>query len=191
MNRVVIVIAAAVVASGSFAFPLAQSSQKAAAPKSGAPKAVPAKPAPPAAELDKLLAPIALYPDQLLAQILLCAQNPSKLGALAEWMAGHESVKGSALQAAAVKSGFEPHFAVRDWKLQLVFELQTCASQFVKETHVIGLLEKTRAQRPVHGAGGPYDSFCDVVDDHHTVCSSASSASSAVGPSAVQALSPI
>jgi hypothetical protein len=26
--------------------------------------------------LDRLLAPVALYPDQLLGQILICAQNP-------------------------------------------------------------------------------------------------------------------
>ena len=62
------------------------------------------------AELDRLLAPVALYPDSLLAQILLCAQKPSKVGALAEWMAGQQALKGSALQDAAVKSGFEPSF---------------------------------------------------------------------------------
>ena len=72
-------------------------------------KAAPAaKPVAPA-ELDRLLAPVALYPDQLLGQILLCSQNPGKVGALAEWLAG-QSLKGSALQDAAVKSGFEPHF---------------------------------------------------------------------------------
>jgi hypothetical protein len=59
---------------------------------------------------DHLLAPVALYPDQLLAQILLCSQKPGKVGALAEWMAGHESLKGTALQDAAVKSGFEASF---------------------------------------------------------------------------------
>jgi hypothetical protein len=61
--------------------------------------------------LDKLLAPIALYPDQLLAQMLLCAGQPSKVAALQEWMASHEGVKGSELQDAAVKSGFEASFA--------------------------------------------------------------------------------
>jgi hypothetical protein len=60
--------------------------------------------------LDRLLAPIALYPDQLLAQMLLAAENPGKIGALAEWMAANPSMKGSDLQDAATKSGFEPSF---------------------------------------------------------------------------------
>jgi hypothetical protein len=115
MNRLVIVIGAMVVAGGSLrAIPQAPTSQppgaqKAAAPKPAAQKAAPVAKAASPAELDRLLAPIALYPDQLLGQILLCSQNPGKLGALTEWLAG-QSLKGSALQDAAVKSGFEPHF---------------------------------------------------------------------------------
>jgi hypothetical protein len=67
------------------------------------------KPAPPAAELDKLLAPIALYPDALLGQILLCATNPGRLGALAEWLSSQQA-KGTALQDAAKASGFGESF---------------------------------------------------------------------------------
>ena len=66
--------------------------------------------APSAAELDKLLAPIALYPDQLLAQMLLCAAKPAKVAALSEWLASHQSQKGTELQDAATKAGFEPSF---------------------------------------------------------------------------------
>ena len=62
-------------------------------------------------QLDKLMAPIALYPDSLLAQMLLSASNPGKVGALSEWMASHQSLKGSELQEAATKAGFEPSFA--------------------------------------------------------------------------------
>ena len=60
-----------------------QTSQKAAAP--AAKPATTAKPAPTAATaaaLDQLLAPIALYPDALLAQMLLSASNPGKVAAL-------------------------------------------------------------------------------------------------------------
>jgi hypothetical protein len=68
-------------------------------------------PAPPTeAELDKLLAPIALYPDQLLAQMLMCATKPSKVAALNEWLASHQSEKGTQLQDAATKAGFDPEF---------------------------------------------------------------------------------
>jgi len=57
-------------------------------------------------ELDGLLAPIALYPDALLGQILLSAANPGTVGALAEWL-NSQSAKGTALQDAAKASGFE------------------------------------------------------------------------------------
>lgn len=57
--------------------------------------------------LDKLLAPIALYPDQLLSPMLLCAGKPAKLGALDEWLAARGESGGSALQDAATKAGFD------------------------------------------------------------------------------------
>jgi hypothetical protein len=63
------------------------------------------------ADLDALLAPVALYPDQLLAQMLLCAANPGMVGALSEWLRSHDTVKGSELQNAAVASGFTDSFA--------------------------------------------------------------------------------
>jgi hypothetical protein len=62
------------------------------------------------AYLDQLLAPVALYPDQLLAQILLCSGNPSKVGELSAWLKQMSKVKGTALQEAAQKAGFEPSF---------------------------------------------------------------------------------
>ena len=73
------------------------------------PAASAAKPATTVDALDQLLAPIALYPDQLLAQMLLCASNPGKMAALGEWLAS-QTVKGTELQDAATKSGFEPSF---------------------------------------------------------------------------------
>ena len=60
--------------------------------------------------LDRLLAPVALYPDQLLAQMLLCASNPGKIAALNEWLASQGTLKGTALQDAAAKSGFDESF---------------------------------------------------------------------------------
>jgi Protein of unknown function (DUF3300) len=62
------------------------------------------------ADLDQLLAPIALYPDALLSQMLLCAENPGKVGALSEWLKSQGALKGSELQDAAQKAGFEPSF---------------------------------------------------------------------------------
>jgi hypothetical protein len=79
----------------------AQTSQKTATPAS--------KPVATPEALDHLLAPIALYPDQLLAQMLLCASNPGKLATLGEWLAS-QTLKGTELQDAATKAGFEPSF---------------------------------------------------------------------------------
>ena len=76
--------------------------------KAAAPAAKSAKPAPTATALDQLLAPIALYPDALLAQMLVSASNPGKVAALAEWLASQQALKGTELQDAATKSGFEP-----------------------------------------------------------------------------------
>jgi len=60
--------------------------------------------------LDKLLAPVALYPDQLLAQILLCSGNSRKVGEMAAWLKQNAQLKGSELQQAAEAAGFEPSF---------------------------------------------------------------------------------
>ena len=84
-------------------------SQQPAAPVSKHAAPAPKQAATPDA-LDSLLAPIALYPDQLLAQMLLCASNPGKVATLNEWLAS-QTLKGSELQDAATKSGFEASFA--------------------------------------------------------------------------------
>ena len=61
-------------------------------------------------ELDRLLAPVALYPDQLLGQILICAQNPGNVDALNLWLGKNQTLKGSELQDAVANQGFEPSF---------------------------------------------------------------------------------
>jgi hypothetical protein len=77
---------------------------------SGPPGPPPAPPAPSAAELDSLLAPVALYPDQLLGDMLIAAGNPSMIGTLNEWLHS-QTARGSDLQNAAVQSGFDYSFA--------------------------------------------------------------------------------
>jgi len=67
------------------------------------------RPVPPG-ELDRLLAPVALYPDSLLSQILMSAGTPAKVSELSTWLAANKSLKGTALQDAATVAGFEPSF---------------------------------------------------------------------------------
>jgi hypothetical protein len=64
----------------------------------------------PPADLEGLLAPVALYPDQLLAQILLCAGDPPNVEKLASWLKANPTLKGTELQDGAVVAGFEPSF---------------------------------------------------------------------------------
>ena len=60
--------------------------------------------------VDQLLAPVALYPDPLIAQILISAQTPPKVTELDKWLKANPDLKGSQLQDEAVRSGFEPSF---------------------------------------------------------------------------------
>src|SRR5262245_61519711 len=55
--------------------------------------------------LDSLTAPIALYPDALIAQILMASTNVKALQSFSGWLAGNNSLKGSELRAAADKAG--------------------------------------------------------------------------------------
>ena len=64
----------------------------------------------PTGTLDQLLAPIALYPDSLLAQMLMSATDPAKITELDKWLKANPTLKGTPLQDAAVKAGFDASF---------------------------------------------------------------------------------
>ena len=67
----------------------------------------------PTGTLDQLLAPIALYPDSLLAQMLMSATDAAKITELDKWLKANQTLKGTALQDAAVKAGFDASFVAR------------------------------------------------------------------------------
>jgi|GEM_PF-568710 len=58
--------------------------------------------------LEELLAPIALYPDALLGQILAASVNSQEVLDAGNWLLQNQDLKGDALDAAAVKAGFGP-----------------------------------------------------------------------------------
>jgi uncharacterized membrane protein YgcG len=64
----------------------------------------------PTAALDQMLAPIALYPDPLLAQMLMSATNSATVTELETWMKSNSKLKGTQLQDAAVKAGFDASY---------------------------------------------------------------------------------
>ena len=51
-------------------------------------------------QLDQMLAPIALYPDSLLAQVLMAAGYPLEVVEAARWSAANPNLKGDAAVAA-------------------------------------------------------------------------------------------
>ena len=58
--------------------------------------------------LDDLVAPIALYPDQLLAQVLTASTNPQEVLDAGNWIIENQKLKGDALINAAKTAGFGP-----------------------------------------------------------------------------------
>ena len=59
------------------------------------------------AELDQMLAPIALYPDSLLAQILMAATFPDQVAEADRWMKANPNLKGDALNDALDKMNWD------------------------------------------------------------------------------------
>ncbi len=58
--------------------------------------------------LETLLAPIALFPDPVLAQVLASSTNPQEVLDAGNWLIAHADLKGSALSDAATAAGFTP-----------------------------------------------------------------------------------
>ncbi len=77
---------------------------QAAAPAQAAPETPPAQ----QMSVDDLVAPIALYPDQLLAQILTASTNSQEVLDGGNWLLQNQNLKGDALTNAATKAGFSP-----------------------------------------------------------------------------------
>jgi hypothetical protein len=67
-------------------------------------------PIPTPQELDQLLAPVALYPDSLLAQITTASTNPQEILDVSNWLQQNPGLQGAALTDAAEKQGFDAAF---------------------------------------------------------------------------------
>src|SRR5216110_2160273 len=65
-------------------------------------------PALPSGELDSLVAPIALYPDPLLAQTLAASTYPLEVVQLQQWLANNKHLKGQALVDSVEKQPWDP-----------------------------------------------------------------------------------
>jgi hypothetical protein len=61
-----------------------------------------------AAQLEQLVAPIALYPDALLSQILMASTYPLEVVAAARWVQANPALTGKALEDAMQKQSWDP-----------------------------------------------------------------------------------
>jgi len=78
-----------------------EAAKPAAAPEQDAPKIPPE-------QLDSLVAPIALYPDDLLAQTLVASTYPLEIVQLQQWLQKNASLKDKALADAVAKQPWDP-----------------------------------------------------------------------------------
>src|SRR6266436_2710860 len=102
IRRVVVVVCALVLVSGdSLANIASPQSAQVASPESQAPLIPPD-------QLDSLVAPIALYPDPLLAQTLAASTYPLELIQLQQWLAKNPGLKDKALADAVGKQSWDP-----------------------------------------------------------------------------------
>ena len=100
-RRLLALVCAALIVPGEGALLLAQEAQAAAPAEPPAEKL-------PADQLDSLVAPIALYPDPLLAQVLAASTYPLELVQLQQWLEKNKDLKDKALADAVAKQPWDP-----------------------------------------------------------------------------------
>jgi hypothetical protein len=88
----------------------------------------------PSTALDSLLAPVALYPDQLLAQMLESSKIPARVQEFNAWLVKNKALTGTALQDAARTQGFEPSLVL----LGLFPKVVTFMAENIKWTTDVG-----------------------------------------------------
>jgi hypothetical protein len=93
--------------------PAPPQAQVPAAPATAAPTPAPVTPAEvtqawTAEALEQLLAPIALYPDPVLSQVLIASTNPQEVLDAGNWLLQNQGLKGKPLDDAAAAVGFTP-----------------------------------------------------------------------------------
>jgi hypothetical protein len=115
LNRVLLVLAFAALGGAAVeaqdAASPSPSPQVASAPPPGPPPQIPSTPNPPPLkmeEIDQLVAPVALYPDTLLAQVLIASTYPLEVAMAAQWAQQNANLKGEQLNAAVEMQTWDP-----------------------------------------------------------------------------------
>ena len=84
--------------------PVAQPASYSTTPVSSGPTPAPLS----ASQLDSLVAPIALYPDALVAQVLAASENPQQVAYADDWLAQNKNLTGTALTQAVDQQPWDP-----------------------------------------------------------------------------------
>ncbi len=104
--------------------------------------------------LEELVAPIALYPDQLVGQILAASVNSQEVLDAGNWLLQNQELKGDALDAAAQKAGLGPAMralvqfpTIVDMMCQQIDWTRQLGSAFTSDqASVLAAVQQLRAQ---------------------------------------------
>ena len=110
-------------------------------------------------QLDSLVAPIALYPDPLLAQVLAASTYPLELVQLQQWLEKNKTLKDKALVDAVQKQSWDPSVqamaALPDVVKRLVDDIQWTADLgnafLAQQDDVMGAVQRMRAKAQEKG----------------------------------------
>jgi uncharacterized membrane protein YgcG len=111
------------------------------------------------AELTQMLAPIALYPDTLLSQILMAATYPIEVVEADRWVDRNPGLKGDALDAALLEQEWDPsvkalsHFpSVLSLMSERISETTSIGNAFLaQESEVMNTIQDLRARAHAEG----------------------------------------
>jgi hypothetical protein len=111
------------------------------------------------AQIEQLVAPIALYPDALVSQILMASTYPLEVVAAARWSQSNPSVTGDALQTAMVQQTWDPSvkaLTAVPQVLQMMNEKLDWTQQLgdaflAQQTDVLDAVQRLRARADASG----------------------------------------
>src|SRR5215469_7412669 len=123
------------------------------------PATAPTQPLLKPAELDQLLAPIALYPDPLLSEVLIASTYPLEVVQADRWAKSNKTLKGDALTAAigkqswddSVKSLVEVSDVLAMMSEQLDWTQKLGDAVLAQQTDVLDAIQRLRARAQANG----------------------------------------
>ena len=143
-------------------------------------------------QLEQLLAPIALYPDTLLAQICAAAGDPQQIIDADNWLKQNGNLAGTALTDAAQQQGFDPAFislvtfpSVLDAMAENIDDYAAIGEAFkADQASVMAAIQTLRQQAYASGALDSNQYQNVSVEDQNGSCQSASRVCATVSTSA-------